>query len=129
MSTTKMLWCSRCLRCSARGCIWRCVAAIVAAPGRRGLPCGVIVVVVIQRLARNANHWRRSRRGWARWICCGQNNHGRGKDDRNDGTGDTLVMTTTKLTTTADNHITYSTSKKHIICLIFFNSPHAVEAV
>ena len=47
------------------------------------------------RLARSDDHQRRPRQGQAGRIHHGRNNHGRGEDDGDDGTGHASVMTTT----------------------------------
>jgi hypothetical protein len=53
------------------------------------LACGVIIVVVVRRLARRADRRRQPQQGQAGRIRRGQNNHGQGKGAGNNGTGDT----------------------------------------
>jgi hypothetical protein len=47
------------------------------------------------RLDQSADRRRRPRRGRAGWICHGRNDHRRGEDGGDDGTGDVSVTTTT----------------------------------
>jgi len=50
---------------------------------------GVVIVVVVRRLARRADHWRQPRQGQAGWIRRGRYDHGQGEDAGDDRTGDT----------------------------------------
>ena len=50
---------------------------------------GVVIVVVVQQLARRADRWRQQRQGQAGRIRRRQNDHGQGEDAGDDGTGDT----------------------------------------
>jgi hypothetical protein len=62
-----------------------------------------------QRLAQSADHRRQPRRGRAGRIRCGRNDHRRGDDGGDDGTGDVSVT----ITTTNDYH-TYNDETAHI---------------
>ena len=45
------------------------------------LACRVVIVVIVQRLARRADHRRQPRQGQAGWIRRRQNDHRQGEDD------------------------------------------------
>ena len=112
MTSTKKTSCrGQCSRRSGRGCVGRCVAAIVAAGRRRKTRLTLVVVVNVR--------WRFSA--------------GRGEDDGDDETGDTFVMTTTTTNTTmrraqSHNNIIFNKKAHHmpnILQLMSLRQSHA----
>ena len=51
---------------------------------------GVVVVIIVKRLAQWDDRWQQPGQGQAGWILCrGRNDHGQVEGDGDDGTGDT----------------------------------------